>query len=166
MNNTYYKFLLGRNTIAIVAFPEDSTEKDLAECLDYLMTEIFSPSLTYQQVEYIDWKYYEFGSWWDSETKKTITYLCITSDTMYCGTRHEEYVAFEGYTSYSLISNYIEELANDNAESYEYMARDEAEECEDDYDSCLDFYYDSISGTAVSISEFEWRENYGYTIVE
>ena len=77
------------------------------------------------------------------ERTKEMKYVCFWGGNGYCGCDYEEYQSFEDgieELEIDLISN---EMAYQNAESYEYMVTDRSSD--GDYKDIEDYYDDALS---------------------
>jgi hypothetical protein len=84
------------------------------------------------------------------------------ADTAYCGTEHIEYMAFEERPSEDELDDIAQDIANNNAESFEYLVTGwDNDEFDNDEDraAALEDYYNDVSGSWVEISKEEFEEN-------
>ena len=88
-----------------------------------------------------------------------MAYFEIVANTPYCGTRMEEYVECETLSEAEAIA---EELCQQNAESYEYLAtgwEDDIFDTEEERDEALENYYADCDWYVNEITEEEYLEN-------
>ena len=93
-------------------------------------------------------------------------YYKITTATCYCGTDSEHYIASQEPMSKEELLETAEELARENAESFEYLItgwNDENIEdlSEEEVQELLDNYYADCSYEYEEISKEEYEENMG-----
>lgn len=89
-------------------------------------------------------------------------YFRFTADTPYCGTELVDYQKFEERPTDAELDEIAEDLARNNAESFEYLVTgwggdnfdDEDEEAE-----AIENYYADCTGTWEEITEEEFEEN-------
>lgn len=86
-------------------------------------------------------------------------YIRFTGSTGYAGTDYEEYVAFPDEVTEKEIDEYSYDLAAENAETYEYVARGWGEEWEDEDDRTM--YYDDAMDYCYweEVTKEEYEEN-------
>ena len=84
-------------------------------------------------------------------------YFRFTVDTPYCGTELVDYQKFEERPTDAELDEIAEDLAQSNAESFEYLATDWSDgRCEDTV--ALENYYADCTGTWEEITEEEYNE--------
>ena len=96
-------------------------------------------------------------------------YIEIYADTPYCGTRDEEYYACPDNITEEELEALAEDLGEDNAAAYEYLATDEIDEDDyatyDDYVTALENasaeYYENCCYGWKEITKEEYEENGG-----
>ena len=89
-------------------------------------------------------------------------YFRFTADTPYCGTELVDYQKFEERPTDAELDKIAEDLAHNNAESYEYLVigwNDDNFEDEDEEAEALENYYADCCGSWEEITEEEFEEN-------
>lgn len=89
-------------------------------------------------------------------------YFRFTADTPYCGTELVDYQKFEERPTDAELDEIAENLAHNNAESYEYLVtgwNDDNFEDEDEKAEALENYYADCCGSWEEIDEEEFEEN-------
>jgi hypothetical protein len=84
------------------------------------------------------------------------------ADTAYCGTEHIEYMAFKERPSEDELDDIAQDIANNNAESFEYLVtgwNDDEFDSDEDRAAALEDYYNDVSGCWIEISKKEFEEN-------
>ena len=83
-------------------------------------------------------------------------YIHFMGETPYCGTDYNDYIEFEDGTPNNVIDEYSDELCQQNAESFEYLATgwDEDWESEEERES----YYENCYGSWEEISKEEYNK--------
>lgn len=84
-------------------------------------------------------------------------YVKFEGGTSYCGCDFEEYEKYEDDITNEELDDILNEMINDNAQSYEHCATGSDGSFEDEEEE--DEYYDSAYGTWTFISEEEFLEN-------
>lgn len=87
-------------------------------------------------------------------------YIKFVVDTDICGTKDEIYEEFEDDVSQEELGQRGQELATENAESYEYLVLgwDNTPETEEEQDE-IDNYYANVSYEYEEVSKEEYEEN-------
>ena len=88
-------------------------------------------------------------------------YFRFTADTPYCGTELVDYQKFEERPTDAELDEIAEDLAHNNAESYEYLVtgwNDDSFEEEDEEAEALENYYADCEGKWEEITEEEYNE--------
>ena len=96
-------------------------------------------------------------------------YFKFTADTPYCGTENEYFYKIEDENATPAdLDEMAEELARDNAESFEYLIHgwdynpvEEGEMTEEEYEQSLEDYYADYSCKYEEISAEEYEEETG-----
>ena len=89
-------------------------------------------------------------------------YFKFMADTAYCGTEHTEYMAFEERPSEAELDETAQEIANNNAASFEYLVTgwdDDEFDNDEDRAAALEDYYNDVCGCWIEISKKEFEEN-------
>jgi hypothetical protein len=89
-------------------------------------------------------------------------YFKFIADTAYCGTKCIEYMAFEERPPEIELDDIAEEIAINNAESFEYLVTgwdDDEFDNDEDRAAALEDYYNDVSGCWIEISKEEFEEN-------
>ena len=89
-------------------------------------------------------------------------YFKFMADTAYCGTEYIEYMAFEERPSEDELDDIAQDIANNNAESFEYLVTGwDNDEFDNDEDraAALEDYYNDVCGYWIEISKKEFEEN-------
>lgn len=89
-------------------------------------------------------------------------YFKFVADTAYCGTEHIEYMTFEERPSEDELDDIAQDIANNNAESFEYLVTgwdDDEFDNDEDRAAALEDYYNDVSGCWTEISKEEFEEN-------
>lgn len=84
-------------------------------------------------------------------------YIKFSGGNGYCGCEFEDYQVFEDDVPLDILNEIAEELAQDNAESYEYVVTGWDEDFESEEDR--EYYYENIYCNWEEISEEEYEEN-------
>lgn len=87
-------------------------------------------------------------------------YIKFTAETNYPGATVIEYIAFPDNTTDIFLTEYANDLAQENGESYEYLAIDWDME-EEERDEALDYYWQNVNGFWEEVDEKEWADNCG-----
>lgn len=87
-------------------------------------------------------------------------YFRFTADTPYCGTENTDYRAFEERPTDAELDEMAEDMAQSNAESFEYLVTgwdDDNFDNGDEKDEALEDYYAACTGIWEEISEEEYN---------
>ena len=95
----------------------------------------------------------------------TMTYARFTGATGYCGTDYEELICFDREVDDNFLDKYSAILVEENAESYEYLMRDDIDEDCDEEEATFN-YYEDCYGEWERITKEEYDELNGNCIVK
>lgn len=88
-------------------------------------------------------------------------YFRFTADTPYCGTELIDYQKFEERPTDAELDEIAEDMAQSNAESFEYLVtgwNDDNFDDKDEEEEALEDYYADCTGTWAEITEEEYTE--------
>lgn len=88
-------------------------------------------------------------------------YFRFTADTPYCGTELIDYQKFEERPTDAELDEIAEDMAQSNAESFEYLVtgwNDDGFDDEEEKEEALEDYYAGCTGTWEEITEEEYNE--------
>lgn len=89
-------------------------------------------------------------------------YVRFTADTPYAGTELVDYQKFEERPTNAELDEIAEDMAQSNAENFEYLVTGwggDNYEDKDEEATALEFYYEDCTGTWEEISAEEFEEN-------